>query len=1047
MKRKVAILLALVMVITMLPMNVFGARGTVSPLLADPNGRDGDNWSTTIFNAHVDLEEIARLPVANTQALYLRFTLNGERVHFHRAPGDENGLPGWPGLDTTQDNNNWGHMNDRLNPNAKQRALNFRSDIPGWVDLTTPNSLTAQEFADLLNDSFDETLAGGNSHPLYPFRWSQSANEIIVPFAVLETDENPALNEKLILGDLLQNLQGRLPVQMRVHAGSRDATLTIELLRQVATTLSPVATLLDNAPLVAAGRPGGVTIEAGASVSIGSYGRLNPITIRENTPKNLTDNNIATNPVAVRLTAPRGFDWRLDEIAGIAGGNFEVTGNSRVMQHLVGVGEHDRGEFRGKSEQYVTAIRRNPAGLSELYLIFAFSGEGEKIDDWRNPFERQSGVYADTNPIELRLENLWLVATTDGAGDELHVNVEIGSVEVGPNLLNEHIGGTLPNNTVFRFERDTRAPGDSGINPAWGSGRPPQTENAGNISALTGRNRSGGDWAANLRIGQRGNPTGITVHGPELGEDDELNWRWSGQRTSDGQNSQWIQGNAPSITIREDAPGALFSTVDNWEFRLVQEGVTFLAAREWLETNNNLTNDNWGNRVGGSGLEVLHERTDNLDANRWVNPRVYRLTTLPVDGHIVSRHLRLGFELNIQGDYVARNGTDLVEVEVYRNGQLVENSRVAIATVRDRITVEIVGNPTMIDRTGIDFLPITMLPTVRITENYPGALQAGRQLHVHLVTKEMEIGQEVNIPLMDPTLSLDRTSLGYNIVQRGRTLTNVATSPSNLDVRAFVFDVVGQSSNDNNLISIELDLAMLGGLMMPNIGYFVAVGGDAVVRNELYQQQSVNPNTIRNLSFDTASYTTLAGEISGDFAVDTTPTPPPTTSPTTDPTQEPTPITPTVPVTPEPTPAPPVALSAGNVFNSSVGPIQNPFRNVAGGGVVSFRAIGEILGWTLDWNGNADTNPGGDGGPMWATFTDPATGTVVRVQANSSTATVNGVNVPMVNNDGAPVQAVVLDGNRFFVPIRFFDMTDEIPISIEWFPGPPQGVNVVKWGN
>ena len=134
----------------------------------------------------------------------------------------------------------------------------------------------------------------------------------------------------------------------------------------------------------------------------------------------------------------------------------------------------------------------------------------------------------------------------------------------------------------------------------------------------------------------------------------------------------------------------------------------------------------------------------------------------------------------------------------------------------------------------------------------------------------------------------------------------------------------------------------------------------------------------------------------------------------------------------------PVRLTTTNSYYADDQIINSPFRNVNGSGLVAFRAIGHILGWDLDWNGNVTPDPG----PMWASFTSPD-GTVVRITNGSNIAQVNGRPVQMVNDRGTPVSAAILD-RRFFVPIRFFDSHPQIPITIEWFPGPPQGVYVTR---
>ena len=163
--------------------------------------------------------------------------------------------------------------------------------------------------------------------------------------------------------------------------------------------------------------------------------------------------------------------------------------------------------------------------------------------------------------------------------------------------------------------------------------------------------------------------------------------------------------------------------------------------------------------------------------------------------------------------------------------------------------------------------------------------------------------------------------------------------------------------------------------------------------------------------------------------------PTPSPSPWEPPTQTPTP-TPTwtpPPTTPTPPPPPPVVtlLSTGT-FDAGGIIIPNPFMNVTGGGLVAFRAIGHILRWDIDFNRSGV-------GAMWASFTSPDNQTTIRVTNGQNHAVVNGQTVPMRNAMGDLVAARIVN-DRFYVPLRFFE--EYTPVRIDWFPGPPQGVNV-----
>ena len=135
-------------------------------------------------------------------------------------------------------------------------------------------------------------------------------------------------------------------------------------------------------------------------------------------------------------------------------------------------------------------------------------------------------------------------------------------------------------------------------------------------------------------------------------------------------------------------------------------------------------------------------------------------------------------------------------------------------------------------------------------------------------------------------------------------------------------------------------------------------------------------------------------------------------------------------IVPMPIPTMPVSATFSSIdeFDANGELIQSPFRNIAGSGLVDYRAIDYIIGW--------ETNTGDD----WISFTN-AEGIEIRIAAGSHYAQVDGQSVEMLNAQGASVQARLING-VLFVPIRFFHDLPIIPISIEWFEG--EGVIITR---
>jgi hypothetical protein len=271
MKKKVALLLVLTMILSMLPMNVFGARGTIT---GDFTGTG--NRSFTVSVDAVDFRSRATTPAA----LFIEFTTTDANIRY------------------------------------QETGLGYEGGASAWV-----------QSAGAPLDDFTDWLNAGEVR-----RWSNNrlTIELPEPPTTISDFDAGGLGGRV----MMDHLSGVFTNNIRIYTQNADARLTVRLMgvdeRGNVTTFAVLA----DRNLVEGADPG-VTISAAAAVPLVGAARVPAITITENRAGALAPVRLggAVNwgRHAVRLQAPRGFVW-VDgsELTAIGGDDFYVWSDDMI---------------------------------------------------------------------------------------------------------------------------------------------------------------------------------------------------------------------------------------------------------------------------------------------------------------------------------------------------------------------------------------------------------------------------------------------------------------------------------------------------------------------------------------------------------------------------------------------------------------------------------------------------------------------------------------------------------------------------------------------
>ena len=385
------------------------------------------------------------------------------------------------------------------------------------------------------------------------------------------------------------------------------------------------------------------------------------------------------------------------------------------------------------------------------------------------------------------------------------------------------------------------------------------------------------------------------------------------------------------------------------------------------------------------------------------------------------------FYLSIQPGYEHLHGQDIVATASFRGGGAAlgdfgDSQVVAIAY--DPITVSV--QETVIQDDGATAwgqIRTESIGNITITETEPGALRRNRQVWVGVEGGvSLGWGQADLISVRATGATTDGTS-------------GLSVGPVVVDQRGFWVTITGESGND--IGSITFTGVEISGALVADNDWGIIVAGDAVADNF-----GVSAFTWDGPVFGGGTFTRIGH---GLF----TPEPYLTAAFSFDGTDL---FAPAPGVTaPGPAPAPgpgtggaggaiPVVLSQNLPYFIQHGPQQGQaiapsFEMRAFGAgqnasaFVSVGAIADILGWTAAW----------DQGTQTATLTTNDGRTIVFVNGQP-TATVNGQTMQITNADGTP-SPTYINNDRLMLSLLFFQQN--LGVSIIWMGGTPGAFQIM----
>jgi len=323
---EVALLLALVMVLSLLPMNVFGnPRGTVTGIRTNT-----DEANFTVNVDAVDFRNRATTPVG----LFIEFTVTD--AEFPNSQFNLQNADNYPAGTAASD---W-------RTDATYGA--DRIDAVTWAH--TAGGALNPEFADWLNEG---VLT----------RWSATRLTLELP------DPPVTISDDAVLDNFLAGIFSR---EVRVNPSNNNARLTVTLNGVDSWGRPTTLVTLAQADLVR-DTEAGVTITAGASVPLVGAAKLNNISIRENSPGALAPVSVSgaapvERMIPIRLVAPLGFVWALgNDMTALGGNDFNVgSANAALLAPTFRPVITQVPDTNGRDTIIVAVtMQRNPALLAQ----------------------------------------------------------------------------------------------------------------------------------------------------------------------------------------------------------------------------------------------------------------------------------------------------------------------------------------------------------------------------------------------------------------------------------------------------------------------------------------------------------------------------------------------------------------------------------------------------------------------------------------------------------------------------------------------------------
>ncbi|MCL1863843.1 MAG: copper amine oxidase N-terminal domain-containing protein [Defluviitaleaceae bacterium] len=819
MKKKVALLLALVMVMAMLPMNVFGAvrAGTVL------NPQLSPQWGLQSFTFRIDAAAFSNLSPGVIQFAMLDFQLSGgassNAVGFASRAALNINFTAGPGFRVNNDVSQNAAFLASLNAastagSGNREFFDYTETLAyeNWLDVNsgrTPRHLNVLGQSDtgvwggLLGGSYDAAAGTVTAIPATGVRYS--ATRLMVD---------------LLGGDparLNNTVEGFIDVQIdSIRPDAADATMAIYL-RTGGNNIMHVPVQLANVPLV--GDWGnGVVISSRSVVPMAGIAQLSGIRITEAIPGRLMTNDatVAGN-FDVRLVAPRGFVWDTGALVGIVPRALEVELNSAI------------GTPSNPTISLITLPGNaanphlNPStDRSELYLRISHAGRG--------------GSFVNrTTTAEFTITGLTLIPVRGAASSgNVAIDAFIGS---GP------ANSSMSPPAGFNADQMRATDNIVGTTGSWGRGFlmphlvtstsatpiPTFTDHMG--SFWSEHNSGGSNWRnLGLVVASLDATNDIEVVGPTAPANVISGRLTNGELTNSffgpgfgvrgnafsniniAGNPRWLHGSSHTIRLQEVTPGTLFRNFDTFELRPVQEGVRIVDARAQAGREGAVdTNFAW--RGFENDASFIGAITDFTGESLIFAPR-----TIDAESQSRLRRMDIGLLLSIEAGFEAKYG-EAVEIEVFRNGVSIGIAHVANAS--DLIRV-VPGPETVITRNAFDVLALTQVSSFSIEETEAGAFRSGDTFRIGL--RAIQNGREVNAGNLTGmgTMALTLGLVEFNEAESGIVVEAVRGQDNTFRVVRGSYDVPGV---------IEFQDVYLAGPSVPGLEWHVVVFGPEISAN------------------------------------------------------------------------------------------------------------------------------------------------------------------------------------------------------------------------
>jgi len=813
MKKKVALLLAFVMVLSLMPMNVFGQPGLGMPGVIRDAGqfspRTVPHWGFEEYVISIDLAALSLqptvMPGGMRRTLFLEFEVTGPESGIQTIAADALSTVFREGPEM------W-----VVSPSGVAAGVEATS-WPGSDGV--PPTIASALYA--LNRNIRTSERAFDDGPGPQYRFARVALDSL-------------LNED---GTALVGMGGWLHAHMNIRANNPESYLTVRLRAETAAGTISTLGVIVSGPLVG-GWANGVNITSRGVVPFaGNMTRLNHIRIQEQAPGRLAalhevpaaggsptfrDANRNVVPGAngtmthiVRFEAPRHFRWDVGHMFGLYGGTSIVRSNSHAFTDQAAVAIPSElllmweNPVTGLHEMYVRISvpprRHNVLGAASTLAFVDFVGlsliampgapttgevaidvtvgtldlnaDGTPSDMFGGAWNQQGlaqwapgGAVAGTQVMQTVLiydyvrfgDVIGTRATPTNftpANNAHPVTVLRGVTSVPTNVTGTLVAGTTASNVGSIASTERIWTGESLVIPTGqvvGGGVILQPR-FGQHPDDHGR---AGSWRnLGLVVASRDHDTGVRVEGPATPAE-RVSGRATAALNSSG-DARWLHGGNPSLSIIENHPGALFDIAQPaiYELRPVTDGVRIVDARIRHRRAG-------GNLAAGDITTPTNYVFADLHATGWVNPETNAVNFVTALTQYQSGAMTFG-PRSLPPDNEARirsleiglllsieagfeyHHGGVVEIEVFRNNVYVGTAHVANAT--DPIVVEAIETA-VIYRNQFDVIAMTPVSSFTVTETAAGNLRNNDELWFYV--QATQDGRPVNIPQGNLTLFL-----------------------------------------------------------------------------------------------------------------------------------------------------------------------------------------------------------------------------------------------------------------------------------------------------